>query len=172
MTPNEFLKHHCIQEFFHFTDASNIPSIIKHRGLLSLENLVLQCVNNVIYASSDESRKADVKRGLDKYVRLSFVNNHPMAYVAQKENRLLKPIYLSIKPTVLTLPNIKIANGIAYGKTTTIYDFEEACKSLDFEILYTRTDWSDPIIQKRRRAAEKYELLIPNHVDISYIKFL
>jgi hypothetical protein len=39
---------------------------------------------------------------------------------------------------------------------------------IDFEVLYTRTDWSDPAIYARRQAAERCEILVPDTVPFKY----
>lgn len=48
----------------------------------------------------------------------------------------------------------------------------DALEIIDFKVLYTRTDWSDPEVQQRLQQAEKYELLVPNHVPMNYIRNL
>ncbi|MDE0412180.1 MAG: hypothetical protein OXI37_08215 [Gammaproteobacteria bacterium] len=40
----------------------------------------------------------------------------------------------------------------------------DAIPQLDTEVLYSRTDWSNPEIQNRLQAAEKLEVLVPNAV--------
>ena len=51
-----------------------------------------------------------------------------------------------------------------------IYTIEEAKKIIDFPVLYTRTDWNDPEIQMRLQQAEKYEILVPDHIPLEYIR--
>ena len=45
----------------------------------------------------------------------------------------------------------------------------EALPLLDQQILYDYADWHDPVMQQRLTAAERCELLIPNHVPPPYI---
>jgi len=40
---------------------------------------------------------------------------------------------------------------------------------IDFKILYTRTDWSDPAIMERLKRAEKCEVLVPQQIPLKYI---
>jgi hypothetical protein len=40
---------------------------------------------------------------------------------------------------------------------------------IDFEVLFTRTDWKDPEVKARRMAAIKSEILIPTIVPINRI---
>jgi hypothetical protein len=43
---------------------------------------------------------------------------------------------------------------------------------IDFEVLYARTTWTDPEIQQRLRAAEKYEILVPRAIPLDLIRNL
>jgi hypothetical protein len=47
---------------------------------------------------------------------------------------------------------------------------EEARDIIDFEVLYTRTDWTDPAIQERLSQAEKYEVLVPKMIPLNMIR--
>jgi len=49
---------------------------------------------------------------------------------------------------------------------------EEARTLIDFEVLYARTNWSDPRIQDRWQSAEKYEILVPKVIPLEQIRNL
>ena len=53
-----------------------------------------------------------------------------------------------------------------------IHTIQEARKLIDFEVLYTRTNWSDPDIQKRLQQAEKCEILVPKKIPLDLIRNL
>jgi hypothetical protein len=53
-----------------------------------------------------------------------------------------------------------------------LYTVEEALEIIDFEVLYTRTNWRDPGIQERLQQAEKYEILVPDHIPRKFIRNL
>ena len=40
----------------------------------------------------------------------------------------------------------------------------------DFEVLYTRTNWSDPLIQQRLQMDEKCEILVPRPIPLNRIR--
>ncbi len=46
---------------------------------------------------------------------------------------------------------------------------EEAKDQIDFDVLFTYMDWRDPVIQARRQAAIKSEILVPDFVPIGKI---
>jgi hypothetical protein len=43
---------------------------------------------------------------------------------------------------------------------------------IDYEVLYSRTNWSDPQVQQRLQAAEKYEILVPRAIPLDLIRNL
>lgn len=44
----------------------------------------------------------------------------------------------------------------------------DAAGMIDFEVLYTRTDWSDPAVYARRQAAERCEILVPESIPFRF----
>lgn len=65
-----------------------------------------------------------------------------------------------------------MAFGIANSNDVEIIPLPEAIDQLDFEVLYTRTNWFDPEIQDRLRKVEKYEILVPDCVPRKLIKVI
>jgi hypothetical protein len=57
-------------------------------------------------------------------------------------------------------------NGIAF------HTMDEARDMMDFNVLYTRTNWNDPVVQQRLQAAEKYEILVPRAIPLDLIRDL
>jgi hypothetical protein len=45
----------------------------------------------------------------------------------------------------------------------------EVLPTLDLKVVYNRTDWKDPAVQERLKAARKYEILIPTSVPLNMI---
>ena len=43
---------------------------------------------------------------------------------------------------------------------------------IDFDVLYSYTNWSDPAVQQRLQAAEKYEILVPRAIPLDLIRNL
>lgn len=152
------------KNLYHFTDESNFPSI-SELGLLSKEQLRARKLWPLTAAGgNDLSWQLDLQRGIDPYVSLCMTQNHSMKFVAHQAGRLPNPRYLLIKPQVLSIPGVKVALGIANANDAEILPLDEAIDRLDLEVLYSRTTWADPAINARLRAAEKFEVLIPNAV--------
>ena len=79
------------------------------------------------------------------------------------------PRYLGITTEVLRIPGVRLAFGVANANDTAILDLPNAIDQMDLEVLYSRTDWRDPQINARLKAAEKMELLVPHHVPVQLI---
>jgi hypothetical protein len=92
-----------------------------------------------------------------------------MKFLAHQAGRLPNPRYLVIQPEVLEIPGTRIALGVANANDVEILPVADAIDRLDVEVLYTRTDWKDPAINLRLRAAEKFEVLIPDAVPRALI---
>ena len=168
MTVEEFIKiieastQHTT--LYHFTDEANFSSIDEH-GLLSKAELKKrQLWPPAATGGNDLSHQLDNARGIDPYVSLCLTRNHGMQFVATKDGRLKKPRYLGIKPQVLLIAGTRMAFGIANANDVKIVPMVDAIDQLDREVLYTRTNWSDPAVNKRLSAAEKFEVLVPDSV--------
>ncbi len=95
------LKEARITKLYHFTDRSNIPSIKSNGGLYSWWAAEKNNITISRPGGIGIGRQLDTRKGLQNYVRLSFNKNNPMLYVAQKEKRILQPVFLEIDPIVI-----------------------------------------------------------------------
>jgi hypothetical protein len=154
---------------YHFTDHSNFPLISEH-GLLSKAIMLERGVTPMAPGGNELSHELDRKKGIDKYVSLCFTRNHPMKYVAHREGRIKTPKYLGISPDSVRIEGVKIALGVSNANEVHIDLLEGSVHLIDLDVIYTRTNWSDPAIQNRLQRAEKYELLVPDHVPREMIK--
>ena len=156
------------QHLYHFTDQTNLQSI-DSRGLLSKKQMRKEKLQPQYTGGNALSRQLDTDRGIDSYVSLCLTTDHGMAYHAKKEGRLPNLIYLAISPEVLEIDGACIALGVANATDVEILPVSEAIGKLDLEVLYTRTNWSDPVTRRRLHDAEKFEVLIPNGVPRNLI---
>lgn len=154
---------------FHFTDTRNLPSIAEH-GLLSLRKIHERSLQDVAFGGNDWSHEADERVGLDSYVHLCFRNRHPMEYRAKNDRRIEESKFIKVNPDVLLFPDVKFCLDVSNKKGVSCIDPEAFIEMADLKVLYTRTDWSDPVIQGRLRAAEKYEALVPSSISADYLE--
>ncbi len=153
---------------YHFTDEANFPTIAQ-KGLLSKVRMREEGFWPSVTGGNQLSHQLDAERGIDRYVSLCFTQRHPMRYTAQVEGRLLNPRYLAIKPDALKISGAMISFDIANAASSVLIPLVDALERLDNEVIYQRTNWSDPEVQRRLRAAERYEILIPHHVPSDMI---
>jgi len=118
------------------------------------------------------SRDADVMRGMERYVHLCFRATHPMEFRAREAGQIADSIFLQVHPDVLQWEDVRFTPDVANKSGVSIHTIEEAREMIDFEVLYTRTNWSDPEIQQRLQQAEKSEILVPRLIPLELIRNL
>ncbi|MEO5806806.1 DarT ssDNA thymidine ADP-ribosyltransferase family protein [Devosia sp.] len=156
--------------FFHFTAAPNLVGIGKY-GLLSMHE-IRRLGLETLPGGNDVSLGADLACGMDKYVHLCLKRDHPMAYRAEREARIVDLRWLKINPNVLLLPGVMVTDQVS-NKNGVVPQLPMALlPKADWQVLYTRTDWNDPAIQERLKGAKKWEVLVPLHVPPEYIRNL
>ena len=157
---------------YHFTDRRNLPLIRQHGGLYPLAKLRKKKIEVPAPGGNDWSRDADGMKGMDEYVHLCFRNTHPMEYVARQAGRIEDTIFLQIHADVLLWDGVKFTADVSNKSGVEIHTMDEARKIIDFEVLYTRTDWTDTEIQRRLQQSEKYEILVPKKIPLDLIRNL
>lgn len=75
-----YLRIKGVRYFYHFTDENNLQSIKKYGGLYSWHYLKHNDIKIPNSGGDSLSKQLDMKYGLQDYVRLSFCDDHPMAY--------------------------------------------------------------------------------------------
>jgi hypothetical protein len=109
-------------------------------------------MDNVVTGGDATSLASDARNGTDQFVCLCFTSNHPMVYVAANDERKLDAVYLQIDPTVITLPGVKVANAPSNQNGVIPELATTGLGALDLEIIYKRTDWTNPVFKGYRRA--------------------
>lgn len=168
MNLKEALTYYGKTSVWHFTDKSNLVSIEKY-GLLSLDIIIKEDIYVSCYGADELSHKLDRNRGLDKFVHLSLIREHPMQYVKTRDGEIPDPIWLEIDASVLFENQSIFSDRVANSNTAKLYEINDLDQVIDLEVLWGRTNWSDPIIQERRKIAKKSELMVANRIDINKI---
>ena len=148
--------------FYHFTDERNLGSIRAH-GLLSMRELRNRGIVPVA-GGNQWSLDADLRAGMDRYVHLCFLRQHPMEWSARQDGRIERSRFLRVNPEVLMLPDVMITDQVSNKSGVVPKPANDMIPTLDFKVMYTRTDWKDPAIQERRQRAKLYEILVPARV--------
>lgn len=163
------LTRYRIDVVWHFTDRSNLALIQEHQGLLSLAESRRRGIKVPVPGGNDWSHDADEMKGVHEYVHLAFLDDHPMLFVAKKDTRITDPVWLKIDASILLDQGTRFTNDVSNKSGVEILTPDLARDMIDFEVLFTHTDWKDPQVKARRMAAIKSEILIPNIVPSSKI---
>lgn len=169
MTPEQFLSRFDVKCFWHFTDQRNLGAIRAAGALLSLAEVKRRGTDIPAPGGNDWSHEADERLGLDGYVHLCLMDEHPMEFRAREDGRIVNTKFLSVSRDVVRIEGVRFAPDVANKRGTPLLTLAEACERMDFEVIYDRTDWKDPAVQRRRKLAKKYELLVPKEVPITLI---
>jgi hypothetical protein len=165
----EIIAKYKMSRVYHFTDKSNFTSISEQKGLLSYAELKRRGIAISSPGGNAWSHDADARMGLDEYVHLALIPNHPMLYTAKKEGRILHPYWLEIDSSILLNDGVLFTKEVANKAGAQKFTAHEAPNNVDFEVLFTRMDWTDSTIKARRMAAQKSQILIPNIVSLNDI---
>lgn len=163
MNLQETLNYYGIDSVWHFTDKSNLQSIYKH-GLLSLAMIEKEGFEVPCFGANELSHNLDRYYGLDKFVHLSFVKEHPMCYRKEQNGEIPNPIWIAIKASVLFDESALFSTVVANGTRVPKYNINQLDKKADLEVLWGKTDWSDSKIKQRRTSAKKGEIMIPKMI--------
>jgi len=163
MNIQSVLKRHGIKSIWHFTDKSNLASIKKY-GLLSLSHLLQTNIYVPCFCADDMSHYLDRQIGIDKFVHLSFVKDHPMYHVAKRDGRIPNPMWLEIDLSVLHEDNTLFSDEVANKRGASIFDANDLESMIDFDsILYERDFW-------KRKEARKAEIMVANNITLDDIR--
>ena len=163
----KLIEQHHITTLYHFTDRENLESIIKNGGLYSWADCEKKGISISKPGGSLDSRNLDKRDNLQNFVRVSFVREHPMMYVAMNDGRISNPVVLEIDPEVIYWQDSLYAdrnatkNGALVGSS--IDDFSQ----LHFNSFKAKKHFDlDADEQKFYQA----EVLVKNHIPLQFIK--
>lgn len=159
-----------IPKLYHFTDRRNLDSIRAQGGLHPLSELVKKGINIPAPGGNQWSRDADELKGMGSYVHLCFRNNHPMEFIARQDGRIKDSIFLEVDPSVIKFPGVMFTPDVSNKAGVQAVSITQAAELIDFEVLYTQTDWTDQAIQQRLQQVEKYEVLVPCLIPLTHIR--
>ncbi len=162
----QILIEHRIKSLYHFTDRTNLSSIISNGGLFSWKNCQEKSINISKPSSDSLSRRLDNKFGLQDFVRLSFTKNHPMMYAALNEERISDPVILEISPDVIYFLETQFSDMNATRNGHCKGDTIDHFKKIKFEIVTLNNHFNLEDDQKKYYQAE---ILVKDHIPINYI---
>ena len=162
----ELLKHN-ITALYHFTDKENLQSIIDNGGLYSWKDAEEKGIAISKPGGSIDSHNLDRKKGLENYVRLSLVKEHPMKYVAKDENRQQQQVILVLAPELVFLKETKFSdkNAAARKYSVRIGPSIEDFRALHFDLF--NQSYFD--LSEEDQQFFQAEVLVKNFIPLKYI---
>jgi hypothetical protein len=155
------------KSLYHFTDKRNLESIREY-GILSMRSLREREIKTHP-GGNQISLEADTRFGMDGYVHMSFRDRHHMIVHAKERGQSI--VELEIKPEAILLPNAAITLDVANKGGVIPLPVDEAVLQMDLDPILKYMDWKDPEIKPRIQTTSRYELIVPNHLPVEYIKF-
>ena len=160
------LENHGITKLYHFTDRDNLESIIKNGGLYSWADCRDKGISIAKPGGSQQSRSLDTRDGLQHFVRLSFTKQHPMMYVAMKEERISNPIILEIDPVVVSWEDTMFADRNATKNGANVGDSLRDFKRIHFQSVKARKHFDLP---EEEQMYYQAEVLVKNFIPLKCI---
>ena len=159
------LSRHNVQKLYHFTSRENIESIKKNGGLYSWAECVRRGIIVPKPGGSEDSHRIDRRKGLDEYVHLSFVKDHPMAYVAMGD-RISYPYILEIDVEVAWWEGTLYSDRNAASSEARIGSGLGNLRSIDFEVLGA---WKMFDLTEAQRPYYQAEVLVRDFIPMENI---
>ena len=156
---------------YHFTDSRNLPSIQELGGLWSTAKLREMGVK-FHTGGNQHSLDADEMFGMDQYVHLCFTTQHPLAYIARNDGRIdkLQWLYIDDPAAVFEIEGVQYCAEVSNKSGAELYSIGHARETFDDVALYDYLDWNLGDNYARRVAAEKCEILVPDHLPLKYFE--
>lgn len=161
------LDQYGITKLYHFTDRSNLESIIKEGGLYSWMDCDKKGIKITKPGGEALSRALDYRHNLQEYVRVSFTTQHPMMYVAMQEGRISNPVILEIDPEVIYWKSSKYSDSNATRNDACVGENLDAFKKIHFNSVKARTHFD---LTDEEKPYFQAEILVKNFIPLECIK--
>lgn len=159
----KILEYQGISRLYHFTDSANIGSIINQEALLSWKESEKIGLNVPNPGGNSLSRDLDTRKDLEDYVRLCFIDDHPMLHFAQKEGRIIDPVWIEVDPIVALWDNTLFSNMNATSTQATIGPHSHNLQSIRFDVIFSR-NW-----KHEDKWAKQAEVLVRTKIPIEFV---
>lgn len=158
-----YLKDNAVCCFYHFTDRKNLESIRKNGGLYSWSYCEKNNISIPVPGGSSMSRSLDIRHHLEDYVRLSFCEDHPMAFRLKEKGADL--VLLKIKTDVATLKDTLFSDINATDNDHHHGGKLDDLKRIDIQATKQTYVSKESFIFKKHQA----EVLVKTHIPLDCI---
>lgn len=157
------LRDKNIRYLYHFTSVENIPSIKKNKGLYSWDYMNRNGICIPVAGGDSMSRSLDMKYNLQDYVRLSFCQDHPMAYRLRMAGEKIVLLMIDIRAAAFSETQYSDMNAAdsRHHHGPSMSDLER----VDFSaVKRTYVSSSDPDFKTHQA-----EVMVKTHIPSEYI---
>lgn len=161
------LDKHGITKLYHFTDRDNLESIIRNGGLYSWSDCEKKGIKISKPGGGQLSRQLDSRDGLQSYVRVSFVMQHPMMYVAMNEGRISNPVILEIDPEVVYWDGTLYADRNATRNGANVGGTVDDLNRIHFQSVKAQKHFD---LDEDEQQFYQAEVLVKNFIPLQYIR--
>ncbi len=168
MNIKKTLENYGITSIYHFTDKANLHTIEKH-GLQSLKNICTFNIPVKHFGAEELSHILDERRGLDKYVHLSFIKDHPMYHVAKSRGNLINPVWIELDSSILYEDTTLFCDKVANQNESEIFDIDKILEKINFDIL-TDNRFISGYEWNIRKEIRKAEIMALSSISTNKIK--
>lgn len=109
--------------------------------MLLLKDILQKDVYVPCFGATESSHMQDKAKGLDRFVHLSFIKDHPMFHIAKRDGRIPNPIWLEIDLSVLDENSTLFSNMLANTYGAPIFYASNLKKMIDFSTLLYEKDF-------------------------------
>lgn len=155
-----------VKKLYHFTDRDNLESIIKNGGLYSWADCDEKGIVIPKPGGESLSRSLDTRDGLQHYVRVSFVKDHPMMFIAMNEHRISNPVVLEIDPEVVWWQDSLYCNKNVTRNDASYGGGVEHLGQIHFDTVL-KSRFFD--LAEEEKPFYKAEVMVKNFIPIQYI---
>ncbi len=155
-----------VKKLYHFADRDNLESIIKNGGLYSWADCDEKGISILKSGGGNLSRSLDARDGLQHYVRVSFVKDHPMMFVAMNEQRISNPVVLEIDPEVVWWQDSLYCNKNVTRNDASYGGSVEHFKQVHFDTVLKNRYFD---LAEEERPFYNAEVMVKNFIPIQYI---
>lgn len=161
----KILRDNGIDRFYHSTNTSNLMSIKQQRALLSIKKLREKHIS-VDFASSEFSREADARKGVENFVHLSYEPDYPMMKKATNGGRLAEVTMFIVSPVVAILKDTLFTEKNLVTTSIMPSSDVEVLKRIPFLKFHNKNYWS---LSEDLRKSYMAEILVKDEVPASSI---
>jgi hypothetical protein len=150
-----------------------LKSIKENGGLFSWYYCDLNRIEIPMPGGSLGSRQNDTINGKKDFVRVTFNKEHPMLFIAQKDGRISRPVWLDIDIEVAYFEHTEFSdkNAAAFSSYTPIIGKEiQYLSNIKFDILKKAERVKHYNLSDNEKPYNQAEVLVKTWIPLEYIK--